>query len=79
MHLATEELRQLKPTLRNDDVTVNDITDVGLSFVGAWQKRGFTSLNGFVAGISIDTGHVIDVQPMSRYCQVCHCSQFQRH
>ena len=27
MHLATKELRQLKPTLCNDDVTVNDITD----------------------------------------------------
>ena len=37
MHLATEELRQLKPTLCNDDVTVNDITYVGLSFNGAWH------------------------------------------
>ena len=71
MHLATEELRKLKLTLCNDDVTVNDITDVGLPFDGARQKRGFTSPNGFVAGISIDTGHIIDVQPMSRYCQVC--------
>ena len=58
MHLATEKLRKFKPTLCNDDVTVNGITDVGLSFDSAWQKRGFTSLNGYV-------------QPMSCYCQVC--------
>ena len=35
------------------------------------RKRGFASLNGFVAGISTYTGRIIDVQPMSRYCQVC--------
>ena len=50
MHMASKELCKLK-----GNTDVDHITDVGLSFDGAWHKRGYTSLNGFVAGISIDT------------------------
>ncbi|GFS55793.1 mariner Mos1 transposase [Trichonephila clavipes] len=35
---------------------------------GAWQKRGYTSLNGVVTVTSIDTGKVIDVDILSKYC-----------
>ena len=42
-----------------------------MSVDGTWQKRGFSSLNGVVAVISIDNGKVIDVEPMSRYCREC--------
>ena len=42
-----------------------DILDIGVSVDGTWQKRG----GGVVAVISIDNGKVIDVEPMSRYCQ----------
>ena len=41
---------------------------------GTWQKRGFVSLNGCVAVLPIDTGKVLDVEPMSR-----HCKQYQVH
>ena len=37
----------------------------------AWQRRAYASLNGFVAAISINTGKVIDVESMSRYCRQC--------
>ncbi|GFW70836.1 uncharacterized protein TNCV_4148841 [Trichonephila clavipes] len=35
---------------------------------GTWQKRGYTSLNSVVTVTSIDTGKVIDVDILSKYC-----------
>ena len=52
---------------KTDDI----IADIGVSLDGTWQKRGFTSLNGAVAAISLDTGRIVDVDIMSRYCQGC--------
>ena len=49
----------------------DQIVDVDITIDGTWQKRGFTSMNGAVAAISIDTGRIIDVGVMSRYCQGC--------
>ena len=47
------------------------ITDCAVSVDGCWQKRGYVSMNGCVAVISIDTGCVLDVEPMSRFCKEC--------
>ena len=47
------------------------IADTGVSVDGTWQKRGLTSLNGVVAAISKDTGRILDVEVMTRYCQGC--------
>ena len=47
------------------------IVETGVSVDGTWQRRGFSSLNGAVAAISIDTGKVIDVPCLSKYCQGC--------
>ena len=49
----------------------DQIVDVGITIDGTWQKRGFASMNGAVAAISIETGRIIDVEVMSRYCQGC--------
>ena len=38
---------------------------------GSWQRRGFSSLDGVVAALSINNGKVIDIEPMSRYCREC--------
>ena len=43
----------------------------GVSVDGTWQKRGFSSLNGCVAALSIDTGKILDIEAMSRYCKGC--------
>ena len=45
--------------------------DCGVSVDGCWQTRGYQSLNGCVAAISIDTGKVLDVEPMPRNCKEC--------
>ena len=47
------------------------IFDTSVSNDGAWQRRGFASMNGNIATISLESGRVIDTEPMSRYCQRC--------
>ena len=46
-------------------------SDCGVSVDGSWQKRGYVSMNGCVTTISIDTGRVLDVEAMSRFCKQC--------
>ncbi|GFU99860.1 uncharacterized protein TNCV_146301 [Trichonephila clavipes] len=49
----------------------SDIVKCGISVDGTWQRRGYTSMNGCVAAISIDTGKVLDIEVMSSYCPTC--------
>ena len=41
--------------------------DISVSFDGARQRRGFASMNGNRATISLEPGGVIDTEPMIRY------------
>ena len=45
--------------------------DIGVSVDGTWQRCGFTSLNGVLVVMSIDSGKIVDIEPMSRYCREC--------
>ena len=47
------------------------IFDTSVSNDGAWQRRGFASVNGNITTISLESGRIIDTEPMSRYCQKC--------
>ena len=38
------------------------VADIGVSVVGTWQKRGYTSSNGVIVAISIDIGKIVDLQ-----------------
>ncbi|GFT29015.1 uncharacterized protein TNCV_3586661 [Trichonephila clavipes] len=42
--------------------------NIAVAVDGTWQKRGYISLNGVVTVTSIDTGKVIDVDILSKYC-----------
>ena len=68
--VATEVMQDAVEEIR-EDAGDDEITDVSISCDGTWQKRGFTSLNGAVVIISTDTGKVLDVEVMSRYCNAC--------
>ncbi|XP_047101460.1 uncharacterized protein LOC124720179 [Schistocerca piceifrons] len=46
-------------------------TDLCVSCDGTWMKRGHTSLYGVSSVISVDTGKILDVQVMSKYCYSC--------
>ena len=48
----------------------NDVEGhVAAGFDGSWQKRSHSSLNGVVTGASLETGKVIDVECLKKYCQ----------
>ena len=76
LHKAREQIRQaytdvdaeLAELLREDaDAVVN----IGVSFDGTRQKRGFTSNSGIGICIDILTGLVIDFEVLSTYCHAC--------
>lgn len=45
--------------------------NIGVSYDGSWQKRGFTSKYGVGCVIEVITGLVIDYVVLSKYCRVC--------
>ncbi|MBX9702962.1 MAG: hypothetical protein K2X39_02290, partial [Silvanigrellaceae bacterium] len=53
----------------------DEILDVGVSCDGTWQRRGFSSLNGVFAALSMDSGKILDVEVMSRVCRGCSLNQ----
>lgn len=76
-HALGESAREVAETSMNKAVTVlrgpsdQPVIDIRVSLDGTWQKRGFTSNNGTVAAISMDTGKIIDIETMNRYCKPC--------
>ncbi|GFV96438.1 uncharacterized protein TNCV_2943711 [Trichonephila clavipes] len=49
----------------------NSFTKCGISIDGTWQRRGYSSLNGCVSAISVDTGKNLDIEVMTQYCHIC--------
>ncbi|GFY00189.1 uncharacterized protein TNCV_2835461 [Trichonephila clavipes] len=64
MQKAASELLVLHPTK-------NKIVQCGISVDETWQRRGYSSINGCVAALSVDTGKVVDIEIMSSYCPTC--------
>ena len=65
MRDTAREIHDIKPG--SDE----GIARYGVSVDGTWQRRGFSSLNGCVSAISMDTGKVVDVEPLSKVCIKC--------
>ncbi|GFT67946.1 uncharacterized protein TNCV_38571 [Trichonephila clavipes] len=70
MNDAAKGIRQLKKSIHG---TVN----CGVSVDGTWQRRGFSSLNGCVSAISVDTGKIIDFETLSQFCRKCNSKMEQ--
>ncbi|GFY17579.1 uncharacterized protein TNCV_3519341 [Trichonephila clavipes] len=51
--------------------TKNKIVECGISVDGTWLRRGYSSMNGCVAALSVDTGKVVNIEIMSSYCPTC--------
>ena len=47
------------------------IVNTAVSCDRSWQRRGFSSFNGTLTCISMDTGKVLDVSVMTRYFKGC--------
>lgn len=57
-------------------VEENDLaTDIAIAFDGTWQKRGFISKNACCTVTSVDTGKVLDVEVLTKYCSGCEKSK----
>ena len=52
-----------------------EISNVGVSVDGTWQRRGYSSLNGTVAVISMDNCKLVDIESMRRQCKPCQRSK----
>ena len=52
-------------------ISQDEVADCGISFDGTWQRRGFSSLNGCVTAILMDTGKVVDVEVLTKFCKQC--------
>ncbi|GFX28246.1 uncharacterized protein TNCV_2772451 [Trichonephila clavipes] len=64
MNDAAKGIRQFKKS-------IHGIVNCGVSVDGTWQRRGFSSLNGCVSAISVDTGKIIDFETLSQFCRKC--------
>ena len=53
------------------EIIENDAGECGISIDGTWQKRGYSSHNGVVMAISLDTKKCLDVEVLSDKCQQC--------
>ena len=53
----------------------DEISNVGVSVDGTWQRRGDSSLNGTVAVISMDNGKLLDIESITRQCKPCQRSK----
>ena len=60
-----------KETTSSNSKDEHGVVNCGVSCDGTWQKRGYSSLNGAYTVLSIDTGKILDTEPMSRYCKIC--------
>ncbi|GFU35132.1 uncharacterized protein TNCV_174381 [Trichonephila clavipes] len=72
MNDAAKGIRQLKKSIRG-------IVNCGVSVDGTWQRRGFSSLNGCVSAISVDTGKIIDFETLSQFCRKCNSKTKQQN
>ncbi|GFV58845.1 uncharacterized protein TNCV_1260721 [Trichonephila clavipes] len=67
-HVLSEgQLRPITSLIPNGEWRISFLLKVD----GTWQRRGYTSMNGCVAAISVDTGKVLDIEVMSSYCPKC--------
>ena len=60
--VAQETMADAVAELRQNCQNEDEILDIGVLCDGTWQRRGFSSLNGVVAALSLDSGKVIDVE-----------------
>lgn len=50
-------------------IDINGGPDLCVAVDGSWQKRGHVSLNGVLSVTSVDTGKVLDVSVLSKFCK----------
>jgi hypothetical protein len=67
MNDAAQEIHKFNSA----EVDEYGILKTSLSCDGTWQRMGFSSLHGCVTVISMGTGKVPDIEPLSKVCNKC--------
>ena len=65
---AADEIRMEKLEGTYD---TDNLVDIDISADGAWQRRGFASLNGVVTIIGVDVAKCIDYEVLTKACKAC--------
>lgn len=78
MKAAVEEaVEENKIVLEDSDLALDGTErDLKAGIDGTWQRRGFSSLNGIVTCTSVDTGKVMDIEVLSKFCS---CDDKESH
>ena len=63
--VADKSMSQAANEIRGSTETA----DTSVSVDGTWQRKGFTSTNGVITAISVDTRKVLDVAILSKSCK----------
>ncbi|GFT42249.1 uncharacterized protein TNCV_4921371 [Trichonephila clavipes] len=69
-NVACNTMKEAALEVRSNE-TDTEFSQCGVSVDGTWQRRGYSSLNGCVSVISIDSGKVLDVEFMPKVCRLC--------
>ena len=71
--VANEAMRNASEDLLSKSKDPNDdrVIDTAVSWDVSWQKRGYSSMNGVVTGISMNNGYVLDNEPITRTYKSC--------
>ncbi|GFV76224.1 uncharacterized protein TNCV_4673131 [Trichonephila clavipes] len=69
-NVACNTMKKAALEIRSNE-TDTEFSQCGVSVDGTWQRRGYSSSNGCVSVISIDSGKVLDVELMSKVCRFC--------
>lgn len=69
--VRTKSCKQAAEEEKSIAASKGQTTGLTVSGDGSWQKRGFSSLFGFVTLIGWHTGKMLDVLVKSKYCKSC--------
>lgn len=65
---------------KREAIAINEgSSDVTVALDGSWQKRGHPSLHGVVTATSLDSGKVLDIECLTKYCPKCKNQQNVNH
>ena len=74
MSMSAASLECRKVSLQ-DEFKEDSIANIDISTDGAWQRRGYASLNGLVTIIAMDTNQCVDFEVLSKICKNCEANE----
>ena len=69
--IAEKSMNDAATEIHDLSKSSDSAVDTSISLDGSWQKREYSSLNGYVAALSMESGKVLDIEVMSRFCRLC--------